>query len=114
MQSINIERQNINIKALEAELRSILGELIRAVSISCGQTIVHLGEGALQGDIDLIEQIVNDHDEKLLTVEQQEKIDLEAERDSFATPFDPQAITLSELAARVAWLEREVRRLIGA
>ena len=113
MKNVIVERQNINTQALDGELRAALGALVYGISASRGQVVVHLDSAASAQDEAQAEQIVIDHDASQLTAEQQAQADLEAERDSYASPLDPQAISLEDLASRVAWLEQEIRDLRG-
>ena len=100
MQNVIVERQDINVEALDGELRAALGALVYGISLSRGEVVVHLDSAATAADEAQAEQIVVDHDETQLTAEQQAQADLEAERDSYASPLDPQAVTLQDLAAR--------------
>ena len=113
MQNVIVERQKINTESLDGELRNSLGALVHGLSAGRGEVIVHLADRATQADIAQAEQIVNDHDEAQLTAEQQTQAELETERASYVASLDPQTVTLEELAARMAWLEKEIRAMGG-
>lgn len=113
MENIIVERARVNPDVLDAELRSALGDLCFGVSSGRGQVTVHLDDAATQAQINQAQKIVADHDETQNTPAQQARQALEMERESFAVPLNPQKITLKNLAARVAWLEKELRQARG-
>lgn len=113
MQNVNIDRVKVNPAGLDAELRAALGAVVKGISVSGGQVIVHLDDGATQAQIDQARGVVDAHDESRLTPAQQAQLDLEAEREGYALPLDPLVISLEDLARRMAWLEKEVRAARG-
>jgi hypothetical protein len=70
MQNITIERWDINIEALDAELRAELGEQVSGISTGPYGVIVHCVDTITPAQIAQVEQIVLDHDPSILTPEQ--------------------------------------------
>ncbi len=115
MQNVSIDRLVVNVDLLDAELKAAIPDLVIGMSTGRGQVVVHLEDAATGIDIAAAEDIVNVHDETKLTTTQQKvlqrEIDLADGRLSYDVVVDPQTVTLEELAARIAWLEEEIRDL---
>lgn len=117
MQNISVDRTQVNVELLDAELKNALGVLVKGISTGRGQVIVHIDDDATDADIDHVEQIVIDHDETGLTADQQKQqqraTDIAAGRQIYDVPLDEKSITLEGLALRIKWLEEELRDLRG-
>jgi hypothetical protein len=113
MQNIQVEKAAVNTSALDAELRNNLGNIVKGISSSRGQVIVHLDDNATAEQVSQAQQIVLDHDESQLTSEQLARQLLEVDRESYRVAFDPASISLQQLAERIVWLEKEIRDLRG-
>ena len=120
MREIMIERSTVNIEALDATLRTALGQAISGVSSRAGQVIVHLSATVSQAQIDQARSIVIAHDPAQLTAEQQAEIDrrqaLETARAANTTPlntadYNSETAAIQQLAQKIAWLEQEIDNL---
>lgn len=126
MTDILIER-SANIEALEAELRADLGALVKGVSAGPYGVILHLAADAAPHAIQQARAIAAAHDPAILTPGQQaaqtrQQTITQGRRDH-AQPLNPadyipgtatpQAELIRTLAARIAWLEAELRDLRG-
>ncbi len=115
---ITIDRKDVNLEALDAELRAALPEIISGVSLSPAGVTVHFSRRAITPDQATARQIVLAHDparltpaqekararaEKLKDAQRDKGSDLDA--DKFSDPL------LNELARKVAWLEQEINAL---
>lgn len=126
MTDILIERA-ANIEALEAELRADLGALVKGVSAGPYGVVIHLGAEAATRDIQQARAIAAAHDPAVRTPQQiaahQRQQRLTQERVDHAEPLNPadyipgagapEAELIARLAARLAWLETEIRDLRG-
>jgi hypothetical protein len=70
MQNIQISKSGVNTDALDAALRTALGEQVFGISIGPHGVIVHLADDVTPAQIAQAEQIVIDHDPSILTPEQ--------------------------------------------
>jgi hypothetical protein len=68
--NIAIERYDINIEALDSQLRAEFGVLIFGISTGPYGVIVHCVDTITPAQIAQVEQIVLDHDPSILTAEQ--------------------------------------------
>jgi len=123
MQNIIVERHAVNIEALDAELRSALGDVIAGMSTRPGAIVVHLSDAASKSQANQAQRLVLDHDATQLTSEQSGEVDriqrLRAARQANRTALEVDGIsnndvdTIKRLARKVAWLEQEIRDLRG-
>lgn len=116
-----------NIEALEAELRADLGALVKGVSAGPYGVMLHLGDQAAARDIQQARALAAAHDPAVRTPQQiaagQRQQRLAQGRADHADPLNPadyipgagapQAELIARLAARLAWLETEIRDLRG-
>lgn len=123
MQNITIERSNINVEALDELLRATLGADYLGLSTRSGEITLHLVDSTTAADVEAATQLVQLHDESLLTTEQQEQIARGAEIDSARlvftealdlAQFDLSDPSVQQLAARLRWIEQEIRALRSA
>jgi hypothetical protein len=124
MQHITIQRETVNIEALDAQLRDALGEVVHGISTGPKGVTAHLNDTATANDLAQAESIVTAHDPSVLTADQQNEIarqhQLAASRDANVEPIDPaiakdQDAVIRLLVQKVAWLEQEIADLrIGA
>jgi len=114
---ISIEQGEINIEALDAELRAALDEVSLGVSTANEQVIVHLSDEATPEQQEQARAIVLEHDPKQLTPRQQSFVQRQQKlvqlREANATSldlsvYDGETALLSQLAQKVAWLETEL------
>lgn len=120
MENIVIERQGINVEALDETLRSTLGEQFRGLSASRGQVVLHMEDGIDQAGISQAMDLVNTHDPTVLTAKQQMEADMESQRVQYAAELDVDAPenqsadpVVNTILERLVWLEREIRDLRG-
>jgi hypothetical protein len=117
---MNIEfTKLVNPELLTEELKAVLGEAVQGLFTTDDVvTIVMSIDNPTQSQRDRVRQVVEAHDRSLKSEWQQEQEAVEAQREEFlAAPlnvetFDDDAL-LRQLAERVAWLERELARLVG-
>ena len=92
------------------------------VSYNASGVILHLSDRASAAQIAQAEQIVADHDPSVLTSDQQAAVDrsqrlaqMRADNaaDLDVNDFSSEAAAIQDLAAKIAWLEQEVRELSG-
>lgn len=106
-----------NGELLHSEIEVGLPGMISGVSRNGNKTIVNVIKELNVLDRNALDMIVFAHDPTKLTYGQQKSADRqddkEAGRAFFDVAVDPQAVTLADLAERVAWLEQEIRDLIG-
>jgi hypothetical protein len=70
MKNIKIERQNINIAALDATIRAAFGEQVSGISTGPYGVMIHMADDVTPAQIEQTRQIVADHDETVQTPEQ--------------------------------------------
>lgn len=118
MPTITISRDAVNLVALDAELRTALGELAQGVSVEGQKVHLHLHEDVSTEEIALARRIARQHDAALLTPEQsrrqQRRTRLQSLRQSLQDALDESAYDsadplLRQMAQRLAWLELEIR-----
>lgn len=117
MIDITIDKTNINIEALDADLIAALPGLVSGISTGWYGVTVHLVDNATQGEIDTAIAIVNAHDSSVKTADQlseeQRKLDLTTSQDANKTALEPndylgETALLQALVNKVAWLEMEI------
>ncbi|MGB1287332.1 MAG: hypothetical protein ACPG7F_12410 [Aggregatilineales bacterium] len=120
MQRINVLRQAVNIEALHDDLKDLAGDNFAGLSTRPGWVTAHL---ASKTDDTLIEQIrsaILNHDATQQSMAQQTKetrqVALENLRQQNPAALNPDAFStqlplIRQLAAKVAWLEREIRAI---
>lgn len=122
MKTLTIYRQNINVPALDAALRSGLGSQYGGLSTYPDAVLVYLGDETPFAQEQQAEQIVIDHDPSILTAGQQAELDQQQALAQFRannptalnlSAYDGTAAEVQTLAAKIAWLEREIRDLRG-
>jgi hypothetical protein len=121
MLDITIQKNAVNIEALDADLRTALGEVVSGLSLSHEGVTVHLIDKATPMHIDQARSIVLAHDPTVLTPAQQAALlrrqKLEQSRREQAaseldqTPYIGKDPLLIALAGKIAWLEREIADL---
>lgn len=119
MPNIVIDRASVNLALLDHELRMVLGAAMTGISTRAGIVVVHLAERATGDHETQAKQIVLNHDASALTPEQQARQTrtdrLNTDRARFTTPLNPTDFSamplVQTLAARIAWLEQEIRDL---
>jgi len=122
MKELNLSKSPINPSLLDSELRSSLGDAFLGLSTRPGEVVLFLEE-SLSGELlQQAQSIVMNHDASALSPEQQAALErqqaLEAGRQANAEPLDSSDFAASAqdvqtLAARLAWLELELRDLRG-
>jgi hypothetical protein len=112
---IMIKRKDINLEALDAELRAALPEVISGVSLSPAGVTVHFTGRAILPDQTSARQIVLAHDPARLTPAQEkakaraDKLrDAQRDKGSDLDVSQFKDALLNELARKVAWLEQEI------
>lgn len=119
MRDIHIDRQEVNLALLDADLRAALGSFITGISTNAAGVVVHLTEKAT-GDHEMqAKHLVQMHRPAALTPAQQAQKAraerLTIDRTRFNTPLNTADfaanLLVQTLAARLAWLEQELRDL---
>ena len=104
MQNVKVARSKVNFEALDAELRGALSEAYVGASVGPQGVIAHLTNEASLQELALAEQIITNHDETVLTSEQQAKADREAALES-ARAANSEAIDTAAYAGEVALIQ---------
>jgi hypothetical protein len=122
MKTITVSRGSTNVTALDETLRTALGADYLGLSLHAGEVQVHLVDSTPSEQVKQAEQLVINHDPSLLTVEQQAELD---EQQALAqlrldnptaldiSAYDGSNADVQSLAAKIVWLELEVRELRG-
>jgi hypothetical protein len=115
-----IDRSDVNIELLDAQLRAVGGDLVYGVSTQRGGVMVYISEAMSEKMRKQLAQIVRTHDSTQMTPQQEiaaERYTLlqEARSDApLSTEDFNGADTLTRaLAKKIAWLEQEIRELRG-
>ena len=119
MKDITIERNAVNLAALDADLRAALGAAVSGASYAQSVVTVHFTDKIDSGDVDkqvdTARRIVLNHDPAVLTPQQQKEqaqaAKLAAARQSNTADLDAAKFAdpqLNEVARKVAWLEQEI------
>jgi hypothetical protein len=121
MYTIEVERADLNIALLERDLQAMGGGFYAGLSARPGLVTAYLSDDADAGLLEAVRGAIRQHDAAQLTEEQAremaDKAALEAARSASREPVEPDEFAgnplLMRLAAKVAWLEREIRDLRG-
>lgn len=120
MKTITIARQDTNITALDESLETLLVDYYLGLSVHHGEVRVHLVNETPSESVQQAEQIVQNHDPSLLTVEQQTEITqrqnlLQARVENpqllDTIAYDSSDALTQQLAHKINWLEQEIRDL---
>lgn len=120
MRKLEINREPVNIEALDEELRDQIGSRYRAVSTRPNTVVVFFGRLATQAQLDLAEEIVVNHDSSSLSRRQQAQAqlrqDLADARDNYDLNIDLDDFLLAnpltrQLARTVRLLSLEIQAL---
>jgi hypothetical protein len=124
MKDVVMQRADVNLEALEMELRAGLGTVILGVSKSGNQIILHAMDSTTQAQQDQAQAILIAHDPTKLTpgqqAEQARQQKLDQLRQAYGTTdldlaaYSGQAVAVLTLAQKLAWLEAELRNQPGA
>lgn len=121
-----LQRSVSNIPLLDEELRAALGDAFVGISIKRAGGVdtvsAHLRAEATAAQIKQAQQLIQGHDARQRTRQQQQADEqfarLQAGRAAYQQPlskvdFNNQTLLVQLLAARLAWLEEEIRDLRG-
>jgi hypothetical protein len=120
--SVTFSRESVNADALIATLRDAFGDDLSGISVSQGENedsiTLYFVDVPTEAQRDQAQELISAHDPSLKSAGQQEQEAIEAQREEFlAAPLDVETFDddalLRQLAERVAWLERELARLVG-
>lgn len=122
MQTFEIERTRTNAEALDAEIRSELGEAFLGLSTEPGKVVLHFADEATGTQMQNARDKAVLHDADVLSPRQEAE---EARRQVIinsrerlknsldVSQFTGETNPVKDLAERVAWLEAEIRDLRG-
>lgn len=129
MREIQVQRESVNVEALDAALRAALGDVVFGISAGPEGVVAHLADSATAEQSAQARMLIEQHDPTLLTPEQQIKLERQRQlaQARAAGEINPLPIdgagyqtvagltdeALSRLAQKVAWLEREIASLRG-
>lgn len=122
MKSRQFEKTQVNIEALDTELRQQFGDTFVGLSTDSQNIILHFEDDVTDNGIQAARSMLAAHDPTVLTSSQakqasrQQAIDLARSQfteDLDVSSFDSQPNLIRLLAERIAWLEQEVRDLRG-
>lgn len=119
MQNLTFKRP-VNREALDAELRTAIGEGLIGISTGPSGVVIHVADSVSP---QTVQTVVNAHDPSRLTPKQQAEIDRknkldQARRDYGSAELDlasygSQNAIIQKLAQKILWLEREIADLRG-
>lgn len=110
MPDITLDRARLNPERLTEELRAALGaEAVTGLSWDEQTVTVHLAVPVTSALREAVRAARDAHNPDQPSANQQRSAALRAAREQFREPLDPAAVTLRDLAARVRWLEAELR-----
>jgi hypothetical protein len=121
MYAIEVERLTFNAALLERDLRAMCGEVYVGISTRPGVVTAYLTNDASADLLEPVRKLIEQHDASQLTEEQVKaavnRAALEAARQTRGDFLNPDAFSqnalLQQLAAKLAWLEREISDLRG-
>jgi hypothetical protein len=122
MKSISIARSQINTEKLDADLRATLASDYRGLSTRSDEVLVFMADNTPGADVLQARQIVETHDSRQLTAEQQARIArqqaLDLARNSNQqvlnlADYDAADVLIRTLAQKIEWFELELRDLRG-
>lgn len=120
MKTIAIQRDRVNVEALEAELLIALGAAYLGLSRRAQVVRVHLAAATPSNLVRQAQRIVTNHDPEQLTPRQQRRLELmrmlQDARRANAANLDLRLYAdapeiIRTLALKIAWLEQEIRDL---
>lgn len=122
MKEISLLRESLNVEKLDGDLRAVLGSNYVGLSTRFKEVIVFMADGTPSADVLQAQQLLVEHDPSQLTVEQVAKL---AEEQALTdarlansdvldlSQFSGENEAIAALAAKILWLEREIRDLRG-
>jgi len=119
MIEITLEREDVNVGALDQELRSALGASFFGLRSSGRAVTAYVDERTADTDMNRVREIVAAHDPSRRTPDQEAEAAFQQQREAFLEApveparFEAEGDLVRQLAERVAWLEGEIRRLTG-
>lgn len=120
MKSFEVERNQTNVEALNEAIRTSLGEAFSGLSTRPGFVTLYFSDEATGTEMEEARNLAILHDPAVLSSrqagEQARRKALATARQRHQSPldesqFDSEAGAIQALAARVAWLEQEIRDL---
>lgn len=111
---------SVNIEKLDEDLRASLADKFLGISTRRGEVLVFMADDTPSADVLQAGQLVENHDSRLLTVEQQEEINnwqaidnarLANSEGLNLSDYDASEALIQNLAQKIAWLELEIRDL---
>lgn len=118
MIEITFRRTDVNVEALDEQLRVGVGAAVLGVSTGSENMRVFMAESATQEQQEQARAIVGAHRPEQLTARQRTQRDAEQELKALrranqtaldAGEYDSSEAQIVKLAGKVAWLEREIR-----
>jgi regulatory protein YycH of two-component signal transduction system YycFG len=117
MRELEIQRAPINFLLLDAELRQAIPSVYVGLSRRQDVLVVHVQESVTLEQIGLVQHIVAQHNPAQLTPQQQREQQLhnlrQAQTALDTAEFVTESAAIQTLAAKIAWLEAEIRQLRG-
>ena len=118
MIELKIERIDVNIELLDAQLRAVAAEMFYGLSLQQGSVVLYLNESASSDLQKTLGRIVRQHDASELTPQQEAQAVRQTRLAQGRTrsPLDEKQYEgspaiIQALAAKIAWLEQEIRDL---
>lgn len=110
MRNVSLERNQVNIETLDADLRTELGDAYLGLSARDGVVILHASDEISDAQIQSGRTIVQAHDATVLSAEQQGIVNLRSEIDSLkASVGDIDNLTTTEATDAIKLLYKALR-----
>jgi hypothetical protein len=124
MKTVTIESiPDVNIPALDKALRDALGNSVFGLGYSNQVVQVYVDDEASAAQLQQAKSLVQSHDPKKLTPDQQAEVDRKAKLDQArkevggtlldTSAYSSQSALIQQLAKKVAWLELELTQFKG-
>ena len=120
MIDVKIERTDVNLELLDAQLRTVGGESFHGLSADRVGVTLHLSDATPANLQKALERIVRQHDATQMTPQQEARAARQTQIEQGRThaPLDKTRYTdspalIQALAEKIAWLEQEMRDLRG-
>jgi hypothetical protein len=120
MIEMKIERADVNVELLDAQLRAAAGEHFYGLSLQRGAVLLYLSDAISPDTQQTLGRIARQHDATQVTPKQQAEAErkIALEQGRTRVPIDEKQYEgspalIQALAAKIAWLEQEIRDLRG-
>jgi hypothetical protein len=120
MIELKIERIDVNVELLDAQLRAVGADQFYGLSLQSGAVILYLSDTTPSNVQNTLSRLTRQHDATQLTPQQEARAIRQRQIEQGRTrqpldekQYDSSPALIQALAAKIAWLEQEVRDLRG-